>query len=498
MPIYLARMGGDGPVKIGCTTNIAVRIDAIQRVLWDDLNLFRMLAGSFADEKALHARFAHLALKREWFTWSDEMLGDLDLPDITRDPSQTLFEARGDGLDDRSDRSQSIRAWMVSRGLSAHDLAELTGSKPETVVGWIRYGSVPRLRVRHILWELSNGSLTDFDPSVKREYNGPIKPLSPPIKVTHRTPGPERDAEWRRLRAQRRTLQDIGAAYGVSRERVRQDGERLMPSILSPSAGTLPAGASLRTAGVARSVVSSRTNCRPVSDAGRPFGRKPLAIDLYAGLGGWTDGLLAEGYDVVGFDIERHEYGEHRYPAQLVIQDVLTLHGSQFRDAALIVASPPCQAYSYRAMPWSRAKALPPPCNKLFEACFRIQREAVEAAGRHIPLVVENVRGAQPWVGRARWSFGSFYLWGDVPALMPHTFKGVKHDGSGWRENGTLKSCNQMVPDGIKCGGDWFNDKQPSISRMTSSKSPARKAASALIAKIPLPLSRHIAAVYRP
>ena len=66
---------------------------------------------------------------------------------------------------------------------------------------------------------------------------------------------------------------------------------------------------------------------------------------------------------------------------ELVIQDVRTLHGSQFKDAALIVASPPCQAYSYRAMPWKRAKALPPPDNELFETCFRIQREACEAAG---------------------------------------------------------------------------------------------------------------------
>jgi hypothetical protein len=154
-----------------------------------------------------------------------------------------------------------------------------------------------------------------------------------------------------------------------------------------------------------------------------------LAIDLYCGLGGWTEGLLAEGYDVIGFDIERHEYGAHRYPAQLVVQDVLTLHGSQFKDAALIVASPPCQAYSYRAMPWKRAKALPPPDNTLFEACFRIQREASEAAGHHIPLIVENVRGAQPWVGRARWNFGSFYLWGDVPALMPLTRTATKVAG---------------------------------------------------------------------
>ena len=28
----------------------------------------------------------------------------------------------------------------------------------------------------------------------------------------------------------------------------------------------------------------------------------PLAIDLYAGLGGWTEGLIDEGYRVIGFD----------------------------------------------------------------------------------------------------------------------------------------------------------------------------------------------------
>src|SRR6266700_2939680 len=108
-------------------------------------------------------------------------------------------------------------------------------------------------------------------------------------------------------------------------------------------------------------------------------------VDLFCGLGGWAEGALLEGYDVIGFDNMQHVYGEHRYPGQLVIQDVLTLHGSQFKTAALIVASPPCQAYSYRAMPWKRAKALPPPDNALFDACFRIQREAIEATGKPCP-----------------------------------------------------------------------------------------------------------------
>ena len=233
---------------------------------------------------------------------------------------------------------------------------------------------------------------------------------------------------------------------------------------------------------------------------------KPLAIDLFCGLGGWAEGALAEGYDVIGFDIEQHVYGDMRYPAQLVIQDVLTLHGSQFKDAALIVASPPCQFFSYTAMPWTKAKALaaavradPVRLEKelaLFKACFRIQREACEAAGRHIPLVVENVRGAVPWVGKAKWAAGSMYLWGDVPALMPiyrHVkVKSFRFDGSG--ASFQSASVRDVEP-------RWFNDgplgPADSLASM-GSKPPRRKAASAMIAKIPEPLARHIAAVYRP
>lgn len=236
---------------------------------------------------------------------------------------------------------------------------------------------------------------------------------------------------------------------------------------------------------------------------------RPLCIDLFCGLGGWTEGFLAEGFDVIGFDIEQHIYGEHRYPAQLVLQDVRTLHGSQFRDADIIVASSPCQEFSYRAMPWKRAKALGPPVlgMELFAQAGRIQREACEASGRYIPMIQENVRGAQPWVGKAQWHYGSYYLWGDIPALMPVTTRGVKvpsHIGQrtdvGKGARFTSQDCGG---EGIKQGGDWFNaasldgDGQQSISRRSGSKSPARKAAAARIAKIPFPLAQWIARVTR-
>lgn len=224
------------------------------------------------------------------------------------------------------------------------------------------------------------------------------------------------------------------------------------------------------------------------------------------------------------------------------------------------------------AMPWSRAKAIAADYRSgardtknltaLFDACFRIQREASEAAGRHIPLVVENVKGAQAWVGRAGWHYGSFYLWGDIPALMPITVRCVTktvglvqmRDGA----NHTRHLTNQAEHEGYKTsgmnwsgrtktgqdftriagnraiknnGGSWFGIgspgqketnrnpvtegvKQAGISGVrangkgdrwfqdgaakSGSKSKARKAASAAIAKIPFVLAQHIARMWKP
>jgi len=280
---------------------------------------------------------------------------------------------------------------------------------------------------------------------------------------------------------------------------------------------------------------------------------KPLAIDLFCGLGGWTEGLLAEGWRVVGIDIEKHEYGDAKYPAKLVLRDVLKIHGRHFKDAALIVASPPCQEFSYMAMPWTRAKQIGdalrghgwfpeeykgsrtlPQLTALFDACFRIQREASTAAGHHIPMVVENVRGANPWVGKSRANYGSFHLWGDVPALMPRPQKAQKipgfrfdvsgrsfqtaavegtktlahvnkRDGHGCTRHLTNQREHDAVREGVKQtgisgtrengkGDRWFQDG----AARSGSKSNARKAASARIAKIPLTLSRFIARHYYP
>ena len=153
-------------------------------------------------------------------------------------------------------------------------------------------------------------------------------------------------------------------------------------------------------------------------------------------------------------------------------------------------------------------------------------------------MVIENVRGAIPWVGRSRWNFGSFYLWGDVPALMPPT-KHAKVGGMKWyhpddprhvngqgfstiadhknREgakvaseegrrtdigNGvrfTSRDCGIENDQHVKLGGSWFHGyRKGQGPRNHGSNSKGRNAASAMIAKIPEPLSRHIARCYLP
>ena len=165
----------------------------------------------------------------------------------------------------------------------------------------------------------------------------------------------------------------------------------------------------------------------------------------------------------------------------------------------------------------------------LFNACVRIGSEA------ECPIVIENVRGAQKWVGRARWMYGSFALWGDVPALMPmigerkmsgrnmsgdpdkrwgshnvspssvefSELMGTKNNGGSWFAIGSpgQKETNRNpVHNGVKqhkSGRAWFADPD-SISGSTSSKSSARKQASAMIAKIPFELAQYIARVFKP
>lgn len=144
--------------------------------------------------------------------------------------------------------------------------------------------------------------------------------------------------------------------------------------------------------------------------------RPPVCLDLCCGLGGWAEGFLDAGYLVVGYDVK--DWG---YPGYLVIQDVREVEAiaSYWRGQVdVMVASPPCNEVSLLDLPWGRRKNLPPPDLSIFEACFML-RELIQPK----IFLLENVRGAQVYIGRAPLHRKAFYFWGDV-ALVPECPEG--------------------------------------------------------------------------
>ena len=151
----------------------------------------------------------------------------------------------------------------------------------------------------------------------------------------------------------------------------------------------------------------------------------PMALDLCCGMGGWTDGLLARGFDVVGVDIYRHA----KYRGELELSDLMEFDEFRFSGVAVVVASPPCTDYARWDKPekWF-AQGRPVPDDSLVNRCRQI------AANLDVPLVLENVRGAQQFLGPAWHHYGPFYLWGDgVPTLLPRCDRRIdKFKNSGW------------------------------------------------------------------
>lgn len=154
-------------------------------------------------------------------------------------------------------------------------------------------------------------------------------------------------------------------------------------------------------------------------------------IDLCCGRGGWTTGFIAEGYVVMGVDKEE----QPSYPGSFLRADVRdlveflsTVHGTPwlmtFKSAAVIMASPPCEEFSRHGMPWTKKWNPKEPDTSIAGACFNIAR----LAGR--PIVLENVRAAQKWLGKAEGNSGPFYLWGDVPVPVPDFARILKKDVS--------------------------------------------------------------------
>lgn len=143
-----------------------------------------------------------------------------------------------------------------------------------------------------------------------------------------------------------------------------------------------------------------------------------LALDLFTGFGGSSAAWLKRGWDVVRVDILKSL-------APDVVADVRTWSWTGPRPD-LIWASPPCNQYSRESMPWCRTGKEPD------LSCWQAaERIVAECQPRF--WIIENVRGAQAWHGKAVCHFGPFFLWGKFPPLDCPPLGKRKQKFPGWQ-----------------------------------------------------------------
>lgn len=169
---------------------------------------------------------------------------------------------------------------------------------------------------------------------------------------------------------------------------------------------------------------------------------KPVAIDLFCGKGGWTNGLLEAGFEVYGCDIEP----QPDYKGTFIECDILELNTEILRRLrpSFGTCSSPCEQFSVHGI----------------------------------------VRSAEKFVGKAVNHCGPFYFWGNaVPAVFPPECYRVTKS----LEVGSSQALKNMDAAERKA----YRKQFPILQQ--GSKSPERKAVTAAAAMIPLPIARAVA-----
>lgn len=183
-------------------------------------------------------------------------------------------------------------------------------------------------------------------------------------------------------------------------------------------------------------------------------------LDLFCGRWGWSKAFAARGWECVGVDLKRPP--EIPQNCVFIEADVRTISLNFVRGFDFACASSPCENFSL----WNMRHFHPnPPYPVLGIELFNQTRMLLEGGG--VPYVMENVRGAQQFMGAAVHCCGSFYLWGNaVPPLMPQGIrKGMTKVAMGYREYKGAPNWNRKHADSIIQWGSKSKQRQETTAR---------------------------------
>ena len=76
--VYFVRESGTGAIKIGMSKQLSKRLSELSRILPYAVDLLATIDGGRETEWALHNRFDHARIQREWFRPVPELLAYID------------------------------------------------------------------------------------------------------------------------------------------------------------------------------------------------------------------------------------------------------------------------------------------------------------------------------------------------------------------------------------------------------------------------------------
>lgn len=161
-------------------------------------------------------------------------------------------------------------------------------------------------------------------------------------------------------------------------------------------------------------------------------------LDLFCGQLGWSIGFASRGWDCLGVDII--EPSKMPNNCSFYKMDILAMTPQDllaFGEFDFICASSPCEDFSKTCKGGMACFYPNAPYPAMGIQLFNHARAICEFYG--VPYCMENVRGAEQWVGNAKSHCGPFYLWGSgVPPLLPKGItKGTTNMGN-WNHNKKL------------------------------------------------------------
>lgn len=155
--VYFIQSGAAGPIKIGVTSNVALRLKGLQTGSATELRLLGVVPTDRFSEESLHLRFASLRLHGEWFTATVELLAFV--AEVAEAPAQPARRPR-------KHESHPLGKWMAARGVDCVELASRvvrSGRRrcsPGSIRQIINGLNGPHWTLARIFSEISNGAVS--------------------------------------------------------------------------------------------------------------------------------------------------------------------------------------------------------------------------------------------------------------------------------------------------------------------------------------------------